>query len=93
MIIHTYHPHALQPLTESHRTVLTVEMGNHHTAHIQSSLREYITQAQHVLIIGDAKVATHLIALDILRTDDNDNLGIITQLHEHAQLAVGMETG
>ena len=93
MVIHLHLTETLQSLTESHRTVLTVEMGDHHTAHIQSSLREHITQAQNIFIIGNAKVATHLITLDILRTDDNDNLGIIAQLHEHAQLTVGMETG
>jgi len=56
-------------------------------------LLELRAQAQHVLVVGDAQVGAHLVLLDVSGADDDDDLGVLAQLGEHTQLAVGLEAG
>ena len=71
---------------------LPVEVCNDHRANQQSPVCKYIAQAQHVLSVRDAQVTAHLVALDVFGRDDDDNLCIVLQLHEHPQLTVWLET-
>ena len=71
---------------------LAVAVRDDHRTHIQSATLEHLAQAQHILIVGDADVAAHLVLLNVDGTDDNDDFGIVFQLHQHPQLAVGLET-
>ena len=91
MVINLYLAEPLKPFTERNGRRLTIEMGDDHAADIESALAEHIAQAQHVFVVSDAQVAAHLVALDILGTDYDDNLGIVLELHQHAKLAVRME--
>ena len=68
-------------------------MRDDHTADIESSVGEHVAQPEHVLVVSDAQVASHLVFLYVLSADDDDNFRIVLQLHEHAQFAVGLEPG
>ena len=48
-------------------------------------------QAEHILIIGDAKIAADLIFLNIRRTDDDYDLCLVGKLHKHTQFAVRLK--
>ena len=67
-------------------------MGDDHTAHIQTYLLELATQTQHILVVCNTEVATHLILLDVDSADYGDNLGTVAQLREHTQLTIGQES-
>ena len=63
-----------------------------HAAHHQPPALELVPQAQDVLVVGDAQVAADLVLFDVHGADDDDDLRHVGQLHEHAQLAVGLES-
>ena len=81
-----------QPLAESLGAPLTIVLGYHHSAYHEPSVQELVPQPQHIHIVGNAQVAAHLVLLDVAGTDDNHYLGIVAQLHEHFQLAVGLKS-
>ena len=68
-------------------------MRNHHRPHHETSRLELPPQAKDILIIGDAQVGASLVLLDVRGADDYHYLYAVTQLLEHAQLAVRKETG
>ena len=72
--------------------VLTVVVGDDDGADEEAAVLEFRAQAQHVLIVGDAQVAAHLVLLDVDGRDDDDNLRGVGQLLQHAQLRVGLES-
>ena len=53
----------------------------------------FTAQSEHIFIVGNAEVGTHLVFLNVVRTDRDDDLRIVAQLLEHADLAVGLEAG
>ena len=67
-------------------------MRDDDAAHHEVALHEFVAQAQHILVVGDAKVGTHLVALDVLGTDDDDDFQTVAQLREHTQLRVRKES-
>ena len=71
--------------------LLAVVVGDDHRAHHEVAAHELIAQAEHVLVVGDAQVGTHLVLLDVVGTDHDDNLYRVAQLCQHAQLGVGLE--
>ena len=90
MAVHLY-AHLLQTALEHLRAVLAREMGDAHASHIQVLGLKNTFQPQQIGIIGNAQIAPHLILLDVLRADDDHNLHLIGQLHQHAQLAVRLK--
>ena len=68
-------------------------LGHAHAAHIQPHLLKSVDEAQHVQIVGNAVVAAHLAADDILSTDDDDDLGLLLELQQHLQLGVRLKAG
>ena len=68
-------------------------LGHAHTAHIQPHLLESVDETQHVQIVGDAVVAAHLAADDVLGADDDDDLGLLLELQKHLQLGVRLKAG
>ena len=92
MVIHL-DAHALETLAVGVGAGLTVVVGDHHGIHHETTAQELLAQAEHIHIIGDAQVATHLVLFDVDGADDDDDLGNINQLGEHLQLTVGLETG
>ena len=83
----------LKPGTEGGCAALSVVMGDDNGAHQQSAADKFVAQSEHIDIVGDAEVVAHLVLLDVNGADDDDDFGVVTQLHQHAQLTVGLETG
>ena len=57
-----------------------------------TTAEEFVAQAQHVHVVGDAQVAAHLVLFDVNGGNDDDNLHLVAQMHEHLELAVRFET-
>ena len=72
--------------------LLAAVFCDHHAADKKSVAFEDGHEAQHVHIVGDAQISADLILLDIIRADHDDDLRLGGELHEHAHLAVGLET-
>ena len=72
---------------------LAVEVGDHDAADEKAPADELCAQAQDIHVVGDAVVGAHLVLLDVVGTDDDDDLGAVAQLLEHPQLAVQLESG
>ena len=87
------HAQRVEPLDESVRRALAGVLRDAHAADIQPQRTERVNQAQAVVIVGDAEVAAHLVFFNVVCTDRDDDLRIVAQLLEHADLAVGLEAG
>lgn len=72
---------------------LAVEVGDHDAADEKAPADELCAQSQDIHVVGDAVVGAHLVLLDVVGTDDDDDLGTVAQLLEHPQLAVRLESG
>ena len=83
----------VEALDESVRRVLPRVLRDAHAADIEAQRAERVDQSQAVVIVGDAEVAAHLVFLNVVRVDRDDDLHIVAQLLEHADLAVGLEAG
>ena len=68
-------------------------LGDHHAAHQQTAAPEDIDQPQHVAVVCNAQVAPDLVFLNVPGVDGDDNLCLVPQLLQHAQLAVRLEAG
>ena len=68
-------------------------MGDDHAAGGEAHAAEDVHEAQHVLVVGDAQVAAHLALLDVVRVDGDDDLGVVDEDLQHADLGVGFEAG
>ena len=80
-------------MTELIGSMLTVVVGNNHTAHHEVAAHELIAQTQYILVVGNAEVGTYFVLLDVLGANHDDNLDAVAQLSQHAQFTVGLETG
>ena len=85
--------HAFQTVLESLGGGLARKLGQAHAAHHQAHTLKSIDQAQHIQIIGDAVVAAHLVAFDILGADHDHDLGLILELQQHLQLGIRLKAG
>ena len=83
----------VQTLLESISCTLTGVLGDGNTSHIQTAVLENIDETKHIRCIGDAKITTDFVFLNVTGTDHDDDLSLIRELHEHAQLAVRCKTG
>ncbi len=83
---------SLQTLPESIGAALTVVVRDDHRAYQKSTVLKLIAQPQHVHIVCDSQIAAHLVFFDVKRAYHNHDLGLVTQLGEHAQFAVGLES-
>ncbi len=67
-------------------------MSNDNRIDHETAVHKLLAQTQHIDIVGDAEVTTHLVLLDINGADDNDDLRHVSKLHQHSQLDVRLET-
>ena len=67
-------------------------LGDDHGRDGKAVAAEQVDQAQHILVIGNAKVTTSLVFLDMVCIDCDDDLDIIGNTLEHAKLAVRFKT-
>ena len=82
-----------QAVAESLGALLPLEVRNDNRTNLQTAAFELVAQTEYIHVVGDADIAAHFVFFDVHRTDDNHNLSIIAQLHQHLQLAVGVKTG
>ena len=80
-----------QALQKGVRPGLSRITGDHDAAHIQIQTAENVDQAQHIILIGDAKVAADLVLLNVGRGDGDHDLHIVLELLEHTDLAVRLK--
>ena len=78
-------------MTECQRVGLVLEAGDHHAGGGETHGAEDIQQAQDVFVIGDAQIAAHLVLLDIVSVDGDDDLNVLGHLLQHTDLAVGLK--
>ena len=86
-------PKALQLLFIRNRACLSTELRQHNAAYIQPIATERINQPQHIRIIGNAKVSSDLVLLNITCTDNKHNFRLVLQLHQHIDFAVRFKAG
>ena len=91
MVIHA-DAHAFETASEGGGAGLTVVVRDDDTGNEETAVGELIAQTQNVHIVGDAEVVADFVRVDVEGTDDDDDLGIVTQLHQHVQLTIGLET-
>ena len=65
--------------------------GDAHAANKQTHALERVNQAQNVLVIGDAVIATHFVADDVLGADHNHDFGLVFQLQQHLKFGIRLE--
>ena len=62
-------------------------------AHKEAHALEDVDEAQDVLVVGDAQVAADLAALDVVGVDGNDDLHVVLEALQHADLLVRGKAG
>ena len=93
MVVIHLDAHVLQTLAVSLGAGLSVEVRDDHAVDAEVAGQEFIPEAKDVHVIGDAQVLAHLVLLDVNCADDDDNLYVVLELHEHLELTVRLETG
>ena len=81
----------IQAIAEDIGSGLAGILRNDHGGNGKSIPSEQIDQAQDVLVIGNAQVATGLVLLDMVRIDGDDDLDVVSDALEHAKLAVRLK--
>ena len=88
-----YDAHGREPLAEQVGVGLVGVAGDDHASHFEAHGAEDVHEAQHVLIVGDAEVAAHLRALDVVGVDGDDDLHVVLHRLQHGDLRVRLEAG
>ncbi len=68
-------------------------MGDYNRADKETTVLEFGAQAQHVHIVSYSQIVAHLVFFDVEGADYDYDFSMVAQLAEHAQFAVGLETG
>ena len=68
-------------------------LREHDGSHGEPLAAEQVHEAQDVLVIGDAEVAARLVLLDVVGVDGDDDLDVVGEALEHAELGVWLEPG
>ena len=68
-------------------------LREHHRRHGEPVGAVDVGEAQHVLVVGDAQVAAGLVLLDVVGVDGDDDLDVLGEALEHAELDVGGKAG
>ena len=64
-------------------TFLTGITCNAYTAYIETTFCKGIDQTQNIFIVSNTKVSSHFVFVNICSTDNDNDLCLIAQLHEH----------
>ena len=72
---------------------LAGEAGDHHAADEQAPGAEVVDQLEGVGVVGDAEVGAHLLALDVAGVDAEDDLGLVLEGLQEAELHVRIVAG
>ena len=82
----------IQTIAEDVGSGLTGILRDNHGRDSKTVAAEQVDQAQDVLVIGNAQVATGLVLLDMVCIDCDDDLDVVGNALEHAELAVRLKT-
>ena len=82
----------VQAIAEDVGGGLACILGDDHGRDSKTVAAEQVDQAQNVLVIGNAQVTASLVLLDVVRVDRDDDLDVIGNALEHAELAVRFKT-
>ena len=82
----------LQTFFEEIGTFLAGVLCDAYASHIQATACKRIHKAENVFVIGDPKIATYFILVNVIGADNNNDLRLIRNLHQHAELAVRFKT-
>ena len=83
----------LKLVAELERGGLAVETGDDHGADVDAPGAEGVDELEGVVVVGDAEVRAHFLALDVLGVDAEDDLGLVAEGAEEAEFGVGVVTG
>ena len=84
---------ARQAVAEGVGRGLAGVLGDDHGRHGHAVAAEEVHQAQDVLVVGDAEVSAGLVLLDVVGVDGDDDLDVVRDALEHAELGVGLKAG
>ena len=76
--------HTLQAMVELLGSMLAAIVGDDDRTYHEVAALELVAQAQHILVVGDAEVGTHLVLFDVASTHHDDDFDAIAKLGEHA---------
>ena len=79
-----------EALAELLRGDLSRIARNHHAAEEKAEALEVVDELERVVRVGDAEVGAHLLVLDVARVDAEDDLGLVLEGLEEAELHVGV---
>ncbi len=82
----------LQTFLEEIGTFLAGVLCDAYASHIQATACKFIHETKNILVIGNAKVAAYFILVNVIGTDNNNDLRLIRKLHQHAEFAVRFKT-
>ena len=82
----------VQAITEHVGSRLAGILGDDHSRDGKTVAAEQVNQTQHVLVIGNAEVATGLVLLDVVRVNRDDDLDVVGDALKHAELAIRLKT-
>ena len=82
----------VQAVAEHIGSGLAGVLGDDHGRDSKAVAAEQVNQAQHILVIGNAKVTTSLVLLDVVRVNGDDDLDVVGYALEHAKLAIRLKT-
>ena len=83
----------VQAVAEHIGSGLSSVLGDDHGRDSKAVAAEQVNQAQHILVIGNAKVTTSLVFLDVVRVDRDDNLDIVGDAFDMRNLLSGSKPG
>ena len=81
----------IQALLEGVGCPLTGILGDGYASYIEAAVLEYVDETKHIGGVGDTKITTDFVFLNVTGTDHD--VSLVRELHEHAQLAVRRKTG
>ncbi len=84
---------ALEPGLEHAGRRLVLEAGDDHGPHQEAPVAQVVDELEGVGVVGDAEVGAHLALLDGARVDADDDLGLVLELLQQADLDVGVVAG
>ena len=82
----------LQTFLEEIGAFLAGVLCDAYASYIQATACKLIHKTEHVFVIGNAKVAAYFILVNVIGTDNNNDLRLIRKLHQHAEFAVRFKT-
>ena len=87
------HAESLQLFAEGARGGLGFVARQNDAADVKPEMTENVDETQHILVICYAEVAAFFVFFDVARVYDDNDLSLILQLKQHAQLAVRLKAG